>query len=107
MSLTVPVNTAVAVQAAWHGGPVEAQEQAQAGARDAASTAIEAITRMTTLDTDWREDGVCRQQRALQQLDKLVGGQVRIPKDASEQGVLDGLPSMHRHDGSCLCDGLN
>ena len=50
-----------------------------------------------TTGADWRE---------LEQLNKLVGRQVCIPKDASEQGFLDGLPSVNRHDGSSLCGGL-
>ena len=43
----------------------------------------------------------------LQQLDKLIRRQVCIPKDGPEQGFLDGLPLVNRHDGSSLRGGLD
>jgi hypothetical protein len=58
ISITVPVNTAAVLQAAWHGGSdTGEQEQAQTGARVAATKAIRTTTRMFILDTDWREVG--------------------------------------------------
>ena len=58
MSSTVPVNTAVAVQAAWQGGSDPMHEQAQSGAKGVVNKAISSITRMFLLDTDRRGDGV-------------------------------------------------
>jgi hypothetical protein len=51
------VNTAVAVQAAWHGGSkIGEQEHAQTGASGTRSEAISTVMRISIVDTDHRED---------------------------------------------------
>jgi hypothetical protein len=59
MPITVAVNAAVALQAAWHGGfdPIEPQEQAQIGAQAAANKAMRPSIRTVLLDTAcWEVD---------------------------------------------------